>query len=344
MRWTVVSTLTKEADGSDWLMPFVPKTRHQFECILHQDDPLSGNWHNRASAKTDFKEWRSLWSHGSKGFKTAQKNQTGIITTFPQLAAIVGLQQRLSIKHIPVVAWWFNVNPYSGVKGWIACQSLQSIDRFVVHTRIERELYSQWLKIPLDRFEFVPLQMGHIPITHQEETEKPFIVAAGSAMRDFPLLFEAVKRLNIRTIVISGPRALAGLELPPQVEAPFGLPRDEIRRIVQQARISVIPCIPSQPAPGIVTALEAMRLYRPVVATRITGIDDYVTDGETGLFVEPHSLDDLTEAIDRLWNDPELRKRLGEQAGLRAEQYYSDEAAGVNMACVLDRVEDERLL
>jgi glycosyltransferase involved in cell wall biosynthesis len=51
-----------------------------------------------------------------------------------------------------------------------------------------------------------------------------------------------------------------------------------------------------------------------VVGTRITGIPELIEDGETGLLVAPGSHDQLVESLERLLVDPELRRRLGENA------------------------------
>ena len=61
-----------------------------------------------------------------------------------------------------------------------------------------------------------------------------------------------------------------------------------------------------------VSALEAMRARRPVVASRVGGLADAVVDGRTGLLVEPEDPEALRVAIARLASDRDLRRRLGE--------------------------------
>lgn len=338
MHWTVAGPVVANP-GDFWLTRHVPGDRHQFNCIRRQDNHKL-SWHSRASATTNYREWLGIWGQSREAFATSQG---GVITVFPQAAALVGLQQRMARtigRRVPVVSW-FDSNCYSGWKRRVAQTSLREIDHFVVHTQAERKIYSQWLGIPMERFEFVPFYMEYTPEPVPEETERPFIVAAGSASRDFATLFEAVKRLNIRTIVISGPRALEGLEVPPQAEVHFVMDKMEILKLVQQARANVVPLHPTQPAPGIITIVEAMQLGRPVIATRCEGVDDYITDGNTGILVEPRSVDSLTEAIDRVWNDPELRKYLGAQAYSYGKDNLSLEAAGASLGHMLDRIADK---
>jgi trehalose synthase len=66
------------------------------------------------------------------------------------------------------------------------------------------------------------------------------------------------------------------------------------------------------------TVTEAMWKARPVVASRLGGIQDQITDGRDGLLVEdPHDLDELAHVLRRLLEDPGLAARLGAAAHAR---------------------------
>ena len=57
--------------------------------------------------------------------------------------------------------------------------------------------------------------------------------------------------------------------------------------------------------------LEALALEKPVVATRVNGIEEVVEDGTTGILVPPGDPDALAQALLELVDDPERRTRLG---------------------------------
>lgn len=74
--------------------------------------------------------------------------------------------------------------------------------------------------------------------------------------------------------------------------------------------------------------LEAMANRRAVVATRVGGVPDVITDGEDGLMVPAGQAAPLARAAGTLLSDPDLRSRLAEAAGLRAERLTRDEVWG----------------
>ena len=71
------------------------------------------------------------------------------------------------------------------------------------------------------------------------------------------------------------------------------------------------------------TILEAMACGVPVVATRVPGNADTVTDGVTGLLSEPGSPRDLSEKIASLLEDPARRRAMGEAGRRRVEESFS---------------------
>jgi glycogen(starch) synthase len=68
--------------------------------------------------------------------------------------------------------------------------------------------------------------------------------------------------------------------------------------------------------------LEAMACECPVIASTAGGGVEAVTDGETGLLVEPNDVAGTAAAMDRLLNDGDLRRRLGRQGRGRVEEYF----------------------
>jgi len=77
-------------------------------------------------------------------------------------------------------------------------------------------------------------------------------------------------------------------------------------------RESRLLALPSEYESFGLVLLEALAQGRPVVASRVGGIPEFVEDGRAGLLVPPKEVAPLAEAIGRLWNDEELARRLGD--------------------------------
>jgi trehalose synthase len=65
------------------------------------------------------------------------------------------------------------------------------------------------------------------------------------------------------------------------------------------------------------TVAEAMWKGKPVVASRIGGIQDQIVDGESGMLVEPTDLEAFGDALVRLLDDPAAAGRMGAAAQVR---------------------------
>jgi trehalose synthase len=73
------------------------------------------------------------------------------------------------------------------------------------------------------------------------------------------------------------------------------------------------------------TVAEAMWKGRPVVASRVGGIQDQIVDGESGVLVDPTDIVGFGATVRELVLDPARRERLG----AAAQQRVRDEFLGV---------------
>nr|MBA3439134.1 glycosyltransferase [Pyrinomonadaceae bacterium] len=70
-------------------------------------------------------------------------------------------------------------------------------------------------------------------------------------------------------------------------------------------------------------ALEAMACEVPVVASRVGGVPEVVTDGETGYLSEVGDVEKMSTDAARLLEDKDLRREMGRLARLSAIERYS---------------------
>ncbi|HWV58744.1 MAG TPA: glycosyltransferase family 4 protein [Longimicrobiales bacterium] len=86
--------------------------------------------------------------------------------------------------------------------------------------------------------------------------------------------------------------------------------------------------VPSEREGFSLAALEAMAAGRPVVACRVGGLADLVVHGESGILVEPTSVEALAEGIATVLESPALARGLGALALERARAFALDSHVG----------------
>jgi glycosyltransferase involved in cell wall biosynthesis len=72
-----------------------------------------------------------------------------------------------------------------------------------------------------------------------------------------------------------------------------------------------------------VSAIEALASGTPVVATRVGGVPDVVTDGVDGYLVDPRDVEAAADRLAELARDAELRARFGAAGRTNARERYS---------------------
>ena len=171
--------------------------------------------------------------------------------------------------------------------------------------------------------------MGAVDLEGERGTStgemQPFVLAVGRLANEkgFDLLVEAFEPVALchkdisLVIVGDGPdrellmAKVLQLNLKDRVKMKGELPKDQIGAYYRDCLFVVAPS--RWEGLGRVL-LEGFSYGKAVIATRVGGIPEIVTDGVTGLMVKPENKSELTDAMRRLLTDGELRKRLGADA------------------------------
>ena len=91
------------------------------------------------------------------------------------------------------------------------------------------------------------------------------------------------------------------------------------------------------------TVAEAMWKARPVVASRIGGIQSQIVDGESGVLLDdPHDLEAFGAAITELLLDPPRATKIGERARERVRDEFTSPRSLLDYLAVIDTVLERR--
>jgi len=86
-----------------------------------------------------------------------------------------------------------------------------------------------------------------------------------------------------------------------------------------------------------VATAEAMAMGIPVVVSGVGGLKEMVTEGATGFQVEPGDSQQLANALQRLIDNPSLRRSMGATASNYAKTHFSPDVAAERYAAVYER-------
>jgi glycosyltransferase involved in cell wall biosynthesis len=147
----------------------------------------------------------------------------------------------------------------------------------------------------------------------QSYPDKPMVLSVGSDRhRDPETLFAA-----LRLVHASRPDAEILVQTRSDLPAPAGVtkisavPHSELRKLYARSSVVAVATRPNLHASGMTVMLEAMATARPVVITHTVGLEDYLSEGQTGLFSRPEDPQDLSERILELLNDAPRAAEMG---------------------------------
>lgn len=99
------------------------------------------------------------------------------------------------------------------------------------------------------------------------------------------------------------------------------VPYEELIKFYYRADVFVAPSVWEEPL-GL-TILEAMAAKTPVIATRKGGIPLLVKHNFNGLFIRPRNSQKIADACNKLLENDELRKKMGEAARKTVEEKFT---------------------
>jgi glycosyltransferase involved in cell wall biosynthesis len=192
------------------------------------------------------------------------------------------------------------------------------------------KIYRVYNGIDLERFP---------PLCSARINPAPVIISIGRlvSFKGFEQLIDACAELARRgidftcQIIGDGPlrddlqKKIDILNLSPRINLLGSLSQETVLEKLQSADIFALASVTdAQGASDVFPTgiIEAMAAARPVVSTRLAGIPESVMHGETGLLVSPGDTSALSQALEQLIRNPELRARYGRAGRARIEQHF----------------------
>lgn len=230
----------------------------------------------------------------------ARKDDSILVSHLPAMTAATNVLRRLQCPQVRQIAFAFNFTDLpTGARLSYFRWALRGIDEFVIFSEIEREIYSRTFGISQDRFRMLhwameaPVPGPDNPVTF----EAPYLCAIGGEGRDYALLAEVMHQLpEVNLAIVARPHSIAGLRFPANVQVFTNLPGPKTWRLAQDSVGLVVPLKSADTACGHVTIVGAQLLNIPLVVTRSTGVQDYVSE-DTACLVSPGNISEMEAAL-----------------------------------------------
>ena len=211
--------------------------------------------------------------------------------------------------------------------------ALTSRSRAIVYARRERESFSAYFGIPVERFVFIPYHTTLVRFGPSEQgppLPSRYLFAGGDTHRDYRTLCKAVAGLEIPVVIaVRDRRLLEGVHIPANVTV-LTTDEPEFRRWIQHAYINVVPLeAGTLRSAGQQTFLNAMALGTTVVVTDVKGGSDYIRNWVDGVLVEPGDPSALRAVLVHLLGDPALVARIRGNAVQVGPRYATERILGI---------------
>lgn len=112
--------------------------------------------------------------------------------------------------------------------------------------------------------------------------------------------------------------------------------RTDVRDLLKQCHIMAFPSYYMEGLPK--SLIEADAIGRPIITSNSVGCKETVIDGYNGFLIQPKDVDALTEKLDVLLSDKELRVKMGKNARKYAEEYFSIEVVKERHLAIYDEL------
>jgi glycosyltransferase involved in cell wall biosynthesis len=242
------------------------------------------------------------------------------------------LAKLLKLRRIPVVSTVIIPKPNIGefpppqVVIWINWLIASSSDAIIVNGKDHETIMHEVYNCPAEKVHYIPLGPRNVFLkwaSWDVDEENGTILFLGRIHKHKGLeyLIKAqpmiTKQIPSARVIIAG----QGEDLGRCREFIVDFDRFEIHdgyingetvaELFQKASVIVLPYLTAATSGILMTAYV---FGKPVVATRVGSLPEYVKDGVTGILVEPRDERQLAEAIIRILSNPDLRHRMGEDA------------------------------
>jgi glycosyltransferase involved in cell wall biosynthesis len=255
-----------------------------------------------------------------------------IVSHGPRSALYMECLARHTMDESPHLVFSFNFTDLpKGARRILMRKYLKRVDRFVVASTAERDVYSEYFEIDTTRID-VLLWSVQPPVDELTKPprfcEGPYICAIGSQARDYETLIEAMRQLpTIKLVLVASSETVSPRPTPANVKILINVPLPDAMNVLAHSSFMVLPLRDSLVPCGHVTVVSAMHMGKAILATNSSGLEDYLIRDRNAEFFAPKNSHQLADRIAQLFAEPSTCKRLGDAGLMFARQNCTEDSA-----------------
>jgi glycosyltransferase involved in cell wall biosynthesis len=325
----IISTCSSNPQSWRW---YEPETRSSVRWLFHTETPSSPL--ERLVKRPNLARIRCTFDCVDQAIR---ERADMVIAHSDRTTFWTSVAMNLRRTDMPLLSYSFNLPSLpTGTRLYGLKQAVKRVQRFVVHSELERQTYAAYLDIPLDRIDVVRWGVEIPTVQHDSEPHIPgsYICAIGKDRRDYPTLVRAMEQLpDLKLVIVALPQNFPpDLKLPSNVEVLYNIPLDLAMNVLQHSQFMALPLQGEKIACGHITIVWAMLYHKAFVATRSAGLSDYIPDHYAAPQVGAGDVEGWVKALRLMVEDTPRRERC-EEVGDRFARTYCSHAAALQGCC-----------
>ncbi len=304
---------------SKWLSTELAQLDRQW--YFYHDEPKAprARWQRSRRLAAIRASWQAI--------ATAKRHHADLLITgranLTFWCAFFALVQRVHVTHFAVS---FHLRQLPRGLNFLWAQWVYgTVQKLIIHSRAERQLYSEYFGIPPGRFEMqhaagdLPTYAPDYPLEAAD-----YICAIARSPQDFATLLAAIAHLPHIPLVIATPyHHWLGPRRPPNVKLHTRCSTATMMNLLKFSRFLVMPLHPHQDLCDYGLLVAAMQLGKAIVTTDSLAVSDYAFQDSNAVLYPARNVAALTHSLAELWRDVLKSEVLGQNGQEYAQAFCS---------------------
>lgn len=202
-------------------------------------------------------------------------------------------------------------------------------DLYIMHSRKELDLFNRIHHLNLEKLMFSHWGFDHPGVGSDtfRTWPRPYVCLVGRNNRDVDLFCQVCRQLDCDGVIVCSSHQKMPQELPGNVHVFRDLDMERAMSCIKHALANLILVKDGERGAGHITAVAAMLLETPQIASTVEVLSDYLIDGYNCLAVPIGDADAIRDAIAAILSAPDMSAELASNGREYAGRWLSHQAA-----------------